>query len=78
MSDRTVIPLTADPASNKAMRDALVEVLGEVDAGNLLGVCVVTVDREEMVTSYKVAERRFTFLGGLLVAIVKLALESAK
>jgi hypothetical protein len=67
--DRTVIPLTPDPTSNRDMREILIEVLEQVDRGEVAGLCVVVLDRDDCVTSHKSAERRYTFAGALLMAV---------
>ena len=72
MTERTVIPLTPDAEVNKAMHDNLVRVLAQVDAGELSGLCIVTVDRGQNVESYKVGEHRFTFAGALFAALVRM------
>lgn len=72
---RDVVPLTSDPATNKAMRDALVEVLEQVDRGELMGLCIVTVDRADEVVTHRVAEKRLTLMGGIVMALIRSAVE---
>jgi hypothetical protein len=51
------------------MRATLLEVLEQVDRGEVVGLCVIVLDREDCVTSHKSSERRYTFAGALLMAV---------
>ncbi len=51
------------------MHDNLTEVLGMVDRGELSALCIITVDRAEKVTSYRVGEHRLQLAGALVEAL---------
>lgn len=72
------IPFTKAPGVQADIRRALSELIEEAEAGDVTGIFVAQVDKDDQVSMSMIGEKKYTLLGAATVALVHQAMKIAK
>jgi hypothetical protein len=71
------LPFTHAPGVQADIRRALRELLAEAEAGDVTGLFVAQVDKDDQVSMSMIGEKKYTLLGAATVALVHQAMKIA-